>query len=188
MDGQEPYVYLGFREGITREYWEALYNAQDIVGMERCLHKIRVKKGDIFWIPGGLVHAMGSGVFFAEIQQPTDLTLRTERTSPDGRIMDDYEIHCGAGERALFDCFDYTSYTEDALLARYRLQPQGDTVVDHTLFWMKDIRVADSYRIPVEDFAIVLVLEGKNKGKEYFLTEDTVFYGESRLLVCGTRV
>ena len=187
IDGQEPYVYLGFKEHVTREYWEALYQAQDIAGMEACLHKIPVKKGDAFFIPGGLVHAMGSGVFFAELQQPTDITLRVERVSPDGRMMDDKGLHGGAGEKALVDCFDYTPCTREEVLARYKLQPREDTVVDNELFWMKDVRVSQDYPVRVNRYAIVLVLEGKNKGKEFFLTADTTFSGEQRLLICGSR-
>lgn len=185
VNGQEPYVYLGFREGVTRERWQALYKAQDIVGMEQCLHKIPAKKGDAFYIPGGVVHAMGTGVLFAEIQQPTDITLRTERVSPDGRQMKPQELHGGAGEEVLFDCFDYTACSVEETLEKYSLKPRGETVVDTELFWMKDIRIADSRTIAAEGYAIVLVLEGKDQGREFFLTEDTVFHGPCRLLVCG---
>lgn len=186
VDGQEPYVYLGFRENVTRELWEELYRRQDIAGMEACLHRIPVKKGDAFFIPGGLVHAMGCGVFFAEIQQPTDLTLRVERISPDGRVMDDAGLHGGAGEKALFDCFDYTPCTREEVLAKYKLQPREDTVVDNRLFRMKDVRVDGDYTVRVDRYAIVLVLEGKDKGKEFFLTEDATFSGAQRLLVCSS--
>ncbi|MBR1972100.1 MAG: class I mannose-6-phosphate isomerase [Oscillospiraceae bacterium] len=187
IDGQEPYVYLGFKEHVTREHWEALYQAQDIAGMEACLHKIPVKKGDAFFIPGGLVHAMGSGVFFAEIQQPTDITLRVERVSPDGRMMDDKGLHGGAGEKALFDCFDYHGCSREEILSRYKLRLREDTVVDNALFWMRDIRVSQSCLVRVDPYAIVLVLEGEDKGKEFFLTEDTLFSGACRLLICGSR-
>ncbi len=35
-----------------------------------------VKKGDIYYIPAGRIHAIGSGVLLAEIQQTSDLTYR----------------------------------------------------------------------------------------------------------------
>lgn len=76
---REAYVYLGFKEGITKEKWRDLFEKQDVRGMEESLHKILVHPGDTFFIPGGVPHAMGSGVYFAEVQQPTDITLRTER-------------------------------------------------------------------------------------------------------------
>ena len=39
----------------------------------------------------------------------------------------------------------------------------------------------------MKGYAIVLVLEGKNQGKEYFLTEDTLFPGGQRLLICDSK-
>lgn len=185
IDGQQPYVYLGFRPGITRQHWQELYRRQDVAGMEQCLHKIPVKPGDAFFIPGGMVHAMGTGVFFAEIQQPTDITLRTERCSPDGRVVDDAAIHGGAGEQALFDCFDYGGCTREEILQRCKIPVSGEEIVRGPLFRMKDMQVEKSVHLTVEDYAIVLVLEGENKGKEYFLTRDADFTGPCRLLVCG---
>ena len=61
IHGEEPYVYLGFKKGITKEKWRLLYEKQDVKGMEECLHKIPVKSGDTFFVPGGVPHAMGRG-------------------------------------------------------------------------------------------------------------------------------
>ncbi len=90
-------IYLGFKEGITKEKWRDLFEKQDVRGMEESLHKILVHPGDTFFIPGGVPHAMGSGVYSAEVQQPTDITLRTERISPAGETMSDEALHGGAG-------------------------------------------------------------------------------------------
>ena len=60
IHGEEPYVYLGFKKGITKEKWRLLYEKQDVKGMEECLHKIPVKSGDTFFVPGGVPHAMGT--------------------------------------------------------------------------------------------------------------------------------
>lgn len=40
------------------------------------LQKIPVKKGDVFLIPAGTVHAIGAGIVLAEIQQSSNLTYR----------------------------------------------------------------------------------------------------------------
>ncbi|MGL4345269.1 MAG: class I mannose-6-phosphate isomerase [Cellulosilyticaceae bacterium] len=40
------------------------------------LNTIPVKKGDFFYIPSGLIHAIGPGVIIAEIQQSSDITYR----------------------------------------------------------------------------------------------------------------
>jgi mannose-6-phosphate isomerase len=44
--------------------------------LEQYLHRIPVKKGDCFFIPPGLIHAIGKGILLAEIQQASDLTYR----------------------------------------------------------------------------------------------------------------
>lgn len=40
------------------------------------LRQVSVKPGDTFFIPSGMVHAIGAGVLLAEIQQNSDLTYR----------------------------------------------------------------------------------------------------------------
>lgn len=40
------------------------------------LNKVKVKAGDTYFIPGGLIHAIGKGILLAEIQQNSDTTYR----------------------------------------------------------------------------------------------------------------
>lgn len=64
---------IGFTKDCTRdEYLDAL----DDDKVEDLLQKVPVKKGDVFFIPAGLVHAIGKGVVVAEIQQSSDITYR----------------------------------------------------------------------------------------------------------------
>lgn len=44
--------------------------------LDQHLNSITVKKGDFFYIPSGLIHAIGPGVIIAEIQQSSDITYR----------------------------------------------------------------------------------------------------------------
>nr|WP_307988985.1 type I phosphomannose isomerase catalytic subunit [uncultured Niameybacter sp.] len=44
--------------------------------LDEHLNTISVKKGDFFYIPSGLIHAIGPGVIIAEIQQSSDITYR----------------------------------------------------------------------------------------------------------------
>jgi mannose-6-phosphate isomerase len=64
---------VGFSEDCSREkYIEALNEGR----VEDLLQKVPVKKGDVFFTPAGLVHAIGKGVVVAEIQQSSDITYR----------------------------------------------------------------------------------------------------------------
>ena len=52
------------------------------------LNYVDVKKGDVFFIPSGLVHAIGAGILLAEIQQNSNITYRVydyNRLGKDGK-------------------------------------------------------------------------------------------------------
>ena len=71
------------------------------------MHCIEVHKGDTVLIQGGVPHAIGAGCFLAEIQEPTDYTVRTERITPSGLKVADTMCHQGLGFQKMFDCFHY---------------------------------------------------------------------------------
>lgn len=63
----------GLAPGITKEMFA---RAVDNGRVEECLQTIEVFPGDAFYIPAGLVHAIGAGIVIAEIQQSSNLTYR----------------------------------------------------------------------------------------------------------------
>lgn len=64
---------VGFSNECSPEkYAEAIQNDN----VEALLGKVPVKKGDVIFIPAGLVHAIGEGIVVAEIQQTSDITYR----------------------------------------------------------------------------------------------------------------
>jgi mannose-6-phosphate isomerase len=136
LDGEPPYVLFGFKPGISREKWERLFRNQDIPGMIDCLHKLPVKAGETYAVPGGIPHAIGPGCFLLEAQEPTDFTLRPERVTPKGRVLSDESCHMGAGFEAMLSMFDYTGYTLEELRERFigscRLDDDEPAVTDLT--------------------------------------------------------
>ena len=54
------------------EYSELLLNKQ----LKTILNFEKVKKGDVFFIPAGRIHAICKGILLAEIQQTSDITYR----------------------------------------------------------------------------------------------------------------
>lgn len=57
--------------------------------VEDSLNYIEVKKGDVFFIPSGQVHAIGAGILIAEIQQNSNITYRVydyKRRQKDGSL------------------------------------------------------------------------------------------------------
>ena len=112
-------VYLGFREHITREKWEKLFKEQDIDGMLSAMHKFNVKTGDCILVTGGTPHAIGSGCFLIEIQEPSDYTMRAEKTTPSGIQLTPQQIHYGVGEEKMLDCFSYRGLSMQEIKNKY---------------------------------------------------------------------
>ena len=118
-------VYIGFKEGITRQTWAELFQKQDVEGMLHALHRFRVRAGDTILVRAGTPHAIGAGVFLLEIQEPTDYTMRVEKTTLAGEQLTPMQIHYGVGEEALLDCFLYNGLSEQAAREAYFLLPRA---------------------------------------------------------------
>lgn len=125
---ESPCIYLGFKEGVTREYWKQCFDTQDIPAMLACLHRIEVHPGDTYIIRGGVPHGIGAGCFLVEIQEPTDYTIRTERVTPGGLAVSDFMCHQGLGFERMFDCFEYDGADLAKTLRRYRVEPRCEAI------------------------------------------------------------
>ncbi len=63
----------GLKSGVTREQFARAVEGNCIAS---CLNEVPAGKGDVFDIPAGLVHAIGSGLMMVEIQQNSNATYR----------------------------------------------------------------------------------------------------------------
>lgn len=124
IEGEKSAVYMGFKEGVTKESWRELFLNQDIEGMLKCLHRFPVESGDAFMIYGGVPHAIGSACFLLEVQEPTDYTMRVEKITPAGLVISDDLIHQGVGEEKMLDCFHYDPCSYEEALKRWKIIPQ----------------------------------------------------------------
>ena len=66
-------IIVGFKEQIDREVYRQKVADGEVLSV---LNAIPVRKGDVFNIPTGRVHAIGAGTLLAEIQQTSDVTYR----------------------------------------------------------------------------------------------------------------
>lgn len=77
-------IYRGLKKGTTRD---DLRRAMESGTVDRVLKRISVNPGEVYYLPAGMVHALGAGVEIAEIQQNSDTTYRLfdwNRTGLDG--------------------------------------------------------------------------------------------------------
>jgi mannose-6-phosphate isomerase len=120
IPGVEPYVMLGFKQGIEKNTFRHQIERQEIADMKAGLHRVPVKPGDIYYVKAGLPHAIGEGVFLIEAQEPTDFSIIAEW---DGFPIDPRDAHIGLGWDVALDCFDFTNYRPQQLLDEYKLEP-----------------------------------------------------------------
>jgi len=129
IDGEKCVVYMGFKKHVTKDLWKSHFETQDIQGMLDCLHKIEVKAGDAFMIYGGVPHAIGAGCFLMEVQEPTDYTMRVEKTTPKGLKIGPELIHQDVGEEKMLECFHYDTFSQEEALSNWKITPE---VLDHS--------------------------------------------------------
>ena len=68
----DSYLIIGTEDCTESEFKKAVQNDE----INQYVKKIKVEKGDIFFIKAGLLHAIGAGIMLAEIQQSSDTTYR----------------------------------------------------------------------------------------------------------------
>ena len=79
------FLYYGFSKTVSKEELKDRIENQTLLEV---LNKVRVKKGDTFFIEAGTIHAIGAGILIAEIQQSSNVTYRVYdygRVGADGR-------------------------------------------------------------------------------------------------------
>jgi mannose-6-phosphate isomerase len=84
------YIYAGLKRGFNRD---ALAREVTRGTTELCVERIEARVGDCFFLPAGVVHALGPGLVIAEIQQSSNTTYRLydwNRRGPNGELR---ELH-----------------------------------------------------------------------------------------------
>lgn len=110
-------VHIGFQDdqdAATITDWVA---RQDSAAMLGALNEVTVAPGDTVFVPAGVPHAIGSGVFIVELQQPTDLSVTLEWK---GFLDEERGAHLGIGYETALRCVDRTGWRDrlDTLVRR----------------------------------------------------------------------
>jgi mannose-6-phosphate isomerase len=96
---------VGFNREVNKQIYLQHLNNNTLTDI---LNRQPVKPGDVFFLPAGRVHAIGSGILLAEIQQTSDITYRIydfNRRDADGKPR---ELHT---EMAI-DAIDFKFYSD----------------------------------------------------------------------------
>ncbi|MDP4151929.1 MAG: class I mannose-6-phosphate isomerase [Bacillota bacterium] len=70
---EDAYLYYGLKYEVTKDEFETHIKNGTV---EEILNSVKVKRGDVFFIPAGTLHAIGKGIIIAEIQENSNTTYR----------------------------------------------------------------------------------------------------------------
>lgn len=162
----------GLKNGFDKAEFEKAIAENRV---EALLNYVPVKKRDVFFIPQGLVHAIGKGILIAEIQENSNVTYRIYDY---GRLQNGKprELHVEQSLNTIKD------FTEDEINAvRYENgKTSENNVANCKLFNVDRYEVTSSVVLDTEkSFVSVVCVEGEgmignekmNKGDSFFLPE-----------------
>jgi mannose-6-phosphate isomerase len=163
-----------FRKGIEDGTVESLINATP------------VKDGQCYYLPSGTVHALGAGIFAAEVQTPSDTTFR---------VFDFNRIEAATGkprtlhiEQAL-ECIDFTGQI-DKQAEQKRSHTAGfhttvSRLVTSPYFTIEKVRMSEGVEeaVPYDEPVVWMFLEGSAELRVADMKEPvTLKKGETILL------
>lgn len=147
---------LGFNQEIDKTtYLQALRQNKlmDLLNVQK------VKKGESFFIPAGLIHAIGKGCFIAEIQQTSDITYRIydyNRKDDNGNTR---ELHTDLAT----DVIDYSYHPQHKV--NYTLQNNQSVQLVKCPYFTTNLLVFDrdieKEYVRLDSFVIYMCLLGK---------------------------
>lgn len=120
--GTDPYIRLGFQHAPTKEEWKRIIETQDKAAMDACFEKVPVAVGDVWYIPGGMPHAIGDNITMLEIMEPSDLVVRCE-FEREGIVVPPAARFMGEGLDFCLDIFDYHEYSKEYIREHCKITP-----------------------------------------------------------------
>lgn len=151
----DGFIYAGLKPGVGAADVE---RAVGDGSFEALMVRHDVTAGDVLFIPGGLVHAIGEGTRVYEVQQSSDTTFRLYdwgRVGADGRPR---ELHVAKALEAI----DYTLPP-----------PQVVEAVDCPFFRFEKLRLAGSETLSGDGYTILYAAQGAIRLGEVILPEGT---------------
>jgi mannose-6-phosphate isomerase len=168
--GERPAVHLGFRDGVDAETLERWVSGQETESLLGSLHEVLVAPGDCLFVPAGVPHAIGEGVFLVELQEPSDLSVLLEWEgfagdgARDGHLGLGFEVALAAVDRSAVGTERLAGLRHASAEAlelrpgvRALLPPEADP------FFRGERLRPDPAASLEQDFSILVVLEGEGR-------------------------
>jgi len=148
----------GLTQEITPEEYEQRVKDNTIMDV---LASHDIAKGDVFFLPAGRIHAIGTGSFVAEIQQTSDITYRIYdygRLGLDGKPR---ELHVEQAKEAI----DYKVY--DDYKTTYKEEKNAEVPVVKCQYFTTSIfdldKAVEKDLSSLDSFLVVICVKGEGK-------------------------
>jgi mannose-6-phosphate isomerase len=142
-------LFIGFKESTNREQFQKLLSAGSAADH---VHTIRVRRGDVMFLPAGRFHAVGAGNVLVEIQQNSDTTYR---------VFDWNRVDQQTGEPRKLHVDEALESIDFSDVAPNLIEPKGELLVKHELFELQKWNLDSPREVtPPGEFAIVCCLAG----------------------------
>lgn len=176
------YLYSGFKEAITpEEYPETVKNNT----FTDKLMRYELKAGDVFYLPAGRVHAIGSGCFIAEIQQTSDITYRIYDYNRKDAAGNSRELHTELAK----DAIDFKVY--DSYKTEYEKEINHPVKLVNSPYFTTHLLEMDSLMerdyTALDSFVIYICMAGHCTVKDNKGYSEIIRQGESLLLPSDTK-
>ena len=174
-------LYSGLKKQITSEQYKAMVE-DDTIG--DALAHYKVKEGDVFFLPAGRIHAIGTGCFLAEIQQTSDVTYRIydyKRKDKDGNYR---QLHT----KEAAECINY-KVEKDYRTEYLPVKNQGVSLVQCPYFTTSVYDLTEPMTIDyseLDSFVILIGMKGEGRITDNEGNETTLNEGETLLLPATT--
>jgi mannose-6-phosphate isomerase len=170
-------IIVGFNREVTKESYLKHLNSKSLLSI---LNTEKTLPGDVFFLPWGRIHAIGSGILLAEIQQTSDATLRIydfDRLDEKGKPR---ELHT---EKAL-ETIDFNVYPEyktkyDRTPDQPNLLAKCDYFTTNYLEITRELERDYNY---IDSFVIYMCIEGRLAIRFRNNESETIKKGETVLL------
>lgn len=166
VEGDDPHVYLGFRDDVDATALRKLVDTQDSQGFLDLMHRLPVAVGDTIVVPSGTPHATGAGVFVVELQEPTDFSILLEHAPFDidgaakGHLGIGFDLALEAVNRNAVDPAELDTWRGHVELSGQAAAPQKTLAEVADPYFRADlVRPASSVTVPA-GFGVVVVLDG----------------------------
>ena len=118
-DEPPPTVRLGFRGDVGRDELVDWIQGDRTEELLDAMHERPTAAGDVWFIPPGLPHAIGAGIFMLEVEEPSDFSIVAETR---GVPIDPGDAHLRLGWDVTIDAFDRGGH-DDAWIDGLRRRP-----------------------------------------------------------------